>query len=168
MSIAESLLPEFDHETATTRSLLERVPDAKAAWKPHAKSMSLGELAMHVANIPAWTPITLKQTEFDMNHSGGQSYTPPKYESTAKLLAAYDEGVKAARGMLAATSDGEMMVPWTLKGGGKAVFSMPRAGVFRSFIMNHAIHHRGQLSVYLRLCEIPLPSIYGPTADTQG
>ena len=168
MAIAESLLPEFDHETATTRTLLERVPDGKAGWKPHVKSMSLGELAMHLASIPGWAPVTLKQTEFDTNPPGGQSYTPPAYDSTSKMLAAYDEGVKAARVMLAATSDGEMMVPWTLKQGGKAIFSMPRAGVFRSFIMNHAIHHRGQLSVYLRLCDVKLPNIYGPTADTQG
>ena len=167
MAIAESMLPEFDHETATTRTLLERVPDGKAGWKPHAKSMSLGELAMHVASIPDWTPITLKHTEFDSNPPGGQSYTPPVYESTAKLLAAYDTGVKAARAMLAASSDGEMMVPWALKNGGKTIFSMPRVAVFRSFIMNHAIHHRGQLSVYLRLCDVALPSIYGPTADTK-
>ena len=167
MAIAESMLPEFDHETATTRTLLERVPDSKAAWKPHPKSMSLGELAMHVANIAAWTPVTLKQTEFDTNPPGGQTYTSPKYESTTQMLAAYDEGVKAARAMLAAATDGEMMVPWALKSGGKTIFNMPRAGVFRSFIMNLAIHHRGQLSVYLRLCDVPLPSIYGPTADTQ-
>jgi uncharacterized damage-inducible protein DinB len=167
MAIAESMLPEFDHETATTRTLLERVPDAKAAWKPHVKSMSLGELAMHVCNIPGWAPVTLKETEFDTNPPGGQQYTPPPFESTVKMLEAYDEGVKAARVMLAAATDGEMMVPWALKSGGRTVFSMPRVAVFRSFIMNHAIHHRGQLSVYLRLCDVRLPSIYGPTADTQ-
>lgn len=161
------MLPEFDHETATTRTLLERVPDAKAPWKPHVKSMSLGELAMHVCNIPGWAPVTLKETEFDTNPPGGQQYTPPPFESTAKMLEAYDEGVKAARVMLAAATDGEMMVPWALKSGGRTVFSMPRVAVFRSFIMNHAIHHRGQLSVYLRLCDVRLPSIYGPTADTQ-
>jgi uncharacterized damage-inducible protein DinB len=167
MSIAESLLPEFDHEAATTRALLERVPEGKAAWKPHPKSMSLGELAMHVASITSWTPITLTHTEFDTNPPGGQRYTSPAFESTHKMLAAYDEGVKAARAMLAAATDGEMMAPWALKSGGKTIFSMPRAGVFRSFVMNHVIHHRGQLSVYLRLCDVPLPSIYGPTADTR-
>src|SRR4029077_9818070 len=95
MSIAESLLPEFDHETATTRTLLERVPEEKAAWKPHVKSMSLGELAMHVSTIPEWTPITLKETEFDTNPQGGQQYAPPKFESTGKLLDTYDACVKA-------------------------------------------------------------------------
>ena len=167
MSISESILPEFDHETATTRTLLERVPEDKAAWKPHAKSMSLGELAMHVSNIPGWTPVTLKETQFDTNPPGGQPYTPPKFESTAKMLAAYDEAVNASRAMLAAATDAELMVAWTLKMGGKTVFNMPRVAVFRSFILNHVIHHRGQLSVYLRMCDVPLPSIYGPTADTQ-
>jgi uncharacterized damage-inducible protein DinB len=168
MSIAEALLPEFDHETATTRTLLERVPEAMASWKPHAKSMSLGELAMHVATIPGWAPATLKETEFDTNPPGGQPYSPPRFESTAAMVSAYEQSVKATRELLAGTTDGEMMVPWALKSGGKTMFSMPRIAVFRSFIMNHAVHHRGQLSVYLRMCDVPLPSIYGPTADTKG
>ena len=167
MSIAESLLPEFDHETATTRTLLERVPDDHVAFKPHPKSMSLGELAIHVSVLPRWAPIALKETQFDTNPPGGPPDVQPAFESTAKMLAAYDEGVNASRAMLAAATDGELMVPWTLKTGGKTVFSMPRVAVFRAFIMNHAIHHRGQLSVYLRMCGVPLPSIYGPTADTQ-
>ncbi|MSO56928.1 MAG: DUF664 domain-containing protein [Acidobacteria bacterium] len=167
MAIAESMLPEFDHETATTRAMLERVPEEKAAWKPHAKSMSLGQLAMHIANIPQWVSITLERTEFDTNLPSGQRATPPAFESGAHLLLAYDEGVTAARAMLARTSDGDFMVPWTLKSAGKSMFSMPRAAVFRSFILNHAVHHRGQLSVYLRLLDVPLPNIYGPTADTQ-
>ena len=167
MSIAESMLPEFDHEAATTRLLLERVPDGKADWKPHEKSMSLGQLVIHIATLPQWAPVTLKQTEFDTNPPGGNAYSPPPFESLAQTLKTYDEGVAVARAMLAATTDGEFMVPWTLKKGGQAMFSMPRAGVFRTFILNHAVHHRGQLSVYLRLCDVPLPTIYGPTADTQ-
>ena len=167
MPIAESMLPEFDHETATTRTLLERVPEARSAWKPHEKSMTLGELAMHVSVLPGWTHVTLKDTQFDTNPPDGHRYAPPAFESTARMLAAYDESVNASRAMLAAATDAELMVPWTLKSGGKTVFSMPRVAVFRSFIMNHAIHHRGQLSVYLRMCDIPLPSIYGPTADTR-
>ena len=165
MSIAESMLPEFDHETATTRTLLERVPEALVAWRPHARSMSLGELAMHVSTLPAWAPITLKETQFDTNPPDGPPYATRAFESVAKMLAAYDEGVAAARAMLVSATDAELMVPWTLKMAGKTVFSMPRVAVFRSFIMNHAIHHRGQLSVYLRMCGVPLPSIYGPTAD---
>jgi uncharacterized damage-inducible protein DinB len=166
-TIAESLLPEFDHEAGTTRTLLERVPEGRAAWKPHVKSMSLGELAVHIANIPAWAMTTLQDTEFDVNPPGGSSWVPPQFQSVSGTVSAFDENAKKARARLAAVSNAEMMVPWTLKNGGKAVFSMPRVAVFRSFIMNHAIHHRGQLSVYLRLCDVPLPSIYGPSADTQ-
>jgi uncharacterized damage-inducible protein DinB len=167
MSIAESMLPEFDHETATTRLLLERVPESKRDWKPHDKSMTLGQLAIHIATIPQWTPVTLRQTEFDTNPLDGRPYSTPPFESLADMLKKYDEGVAMARAMIAATTDGEFMVPWTLKKAGQTMFSMPRAGVFRTFIMNHAIHHRGQLSVYLRQCDVPLPNIYGPTADTQ-
>jgi uncharacterized damage-inducible protein DinB len=166
MAIAETLLPEFDHETATTRGLLERVPQDKADWRPHARSMSLGELSMHIATLPRWTSITLERTEFDTNPPGGSQITRSPYESPAHLLRAYDECVNAARALIARTSDGEFMVPWTLKNAGRPMFSMPRASVLRSFVLNHAVHHRGQLSVYLRLLDVPLPSIYGPTADT--
>ena len=168
MPIAESMLPEFDHETATTRTLLERVPDASAEWKPHAKSMSLGYLASHIANIPRWASATLERTEFDVNPPGGKSdLKTPEFDSVARVLERYDAGVSAAREVLRRTSDGDFMVQWTLKNAGRSMFSMPRASVFRSFVMNHAIHHRGQLSVYLRLLDVPLPSIYGPTADTE-
>jgi len=167
MAIAESILPEFDHETATTRMLLERVPADKAEWKPHAKSMSLGQLAMHIANLPNWASITLERTEFDPNPPDGPRVTTPAYESGTKLLQTYDANVSAARALLARTTDAEFMVQWALKNGGKSLFSMPRIAVFRSFILNHAVHHRGQLSVYLRLLDVPIPNIYGPTADTQ-
>jgi uncharacterized damage-inducible protein DinB len=167
MSIAESMLPEFDHETATTRTVLERVPEGHAGWKPHAKSMSLGQLSMHIAHLPHWASVTLERTEFDTNPPDGQRVTTPAFESRAQLLQAYDEGVATARAVLARTSDGDFMVPWTLKNAGKSLFSLPRAEVYRSFILNHTVHHRGQLSVYLRLLDVPLPNIYGPTADTQ-
>jgi uncharacterized damage-inducible protein DinB len=167
MAIAESILPEFDHETATTRALLERVPDDKAEWKPHHKSMSLGQLSMHIANLPRWAFYTLERTEFDTNPPDGVRATSPAYESASKLLQVYDANVAATRALLARTTDGEFMVQWTLKNGGKSMFSMPRIAVFRSFVLNHAVHHRGQLSVYLRLLDVPIPSIYGPTADTQ-
>ena len=167
MAIAESILPEFDHETATTRTLLERVPADKAEWQPHAKSMSLGQLAMHIANLPNWASITLERTEFDPNPPDGSRVTTPAFESGSALLQTYDANVSAARVLLARTTDAEFMVPWTLKNGGKRLFSMPRIAVFRSFILNHAVHHRGQLSVYLRLLDVPIPNICGPTADTQ-
>lgn len=167
MAIAESILPEFDHETATTRTLLERVPAEKAEWQPHVKSMSLGRLAMHIANLPNWATITLERREFDTNPPDGPRITSPAFESAARLLQIYDANVSAARALLARTTDGEFMVQWTLKSGGKTMFCMPRIAVFRSFVLNHAVHHRGQLSVYLRLLDVPLPNIYGPTADTQ-
>lgn len=166
MRIAETILPEYDHETATTRLLLELVPDTHIAWRPHPKARSLGELAMHVATIPQWTPITLRRTEFDPSPPDGSPYVVPMFESMPEVLKAYDDGVAATRATLLATTDAEFMVQWTLKREGKALFSMPRVVVFRTFVMNHSIHHRGQLSIYLRQCDVALPNIYGPTADT--
>ncbi len=163
MSIAELILPEFDHETATTRTLLERVPETHTAWKPHDKSMSLGELAIHIASIPAWASITLERTEFDTNPPDGQPLTRPTFESSRQLLKTYDEHVEAARALLVARSDGEFLVQWTLKNAGKSQFSMPRLAAFRSFVLNHAVHHRGQLSVYLALLDVPIPNLYGAT-----
>jgi uncharacterized damage-inducible protein DinB len=167
MAIAESILPEFDHETAKTRRLLERVPADKAEWKPHVKSMSLGQLAMHIANLPHWASFTLERKEFDTNPPDVGRATIPAFESTQHLLEFYDANVSAARALLVRTTDPEFMVQWTLKYGGKAIFSMPRVAAFRSFALNHAVHHRGQLTVYLRLLDVPIPNIYGPTADTQ-
>jgi uncharacterized damage-inducible protein DinB len=167
MSIAESLLPEYDREAGTTRTLLERVPVDRATWKPHEKSMSLGQLAVHLANLPQWTAVTLERVEFDTNPPGVGRVTTPAFESGDQLLQIYDANVSAARALLARTTDAQFMVQWTLKNGGRHMFSMPRVAVFRSFVLNHAVHHRGQLSVYLRLLDVPIPSIYGPTADTQ-
>ncbi|HEV2148108.1 MAG TPA: DinB family protein [Longimicrobiaceae bacterium] len=168
MPIAQALLPEFDHEMATTRSLLERVPEHRAAWRPHPKSTELGALAIHVANLVGLAPRTMALTEVDMNPPGEPGFTPPGFTSTAALLETFDENVAKAREAIAGASDEEMMVPWSLKSGGHTIFTMPRAAVLRTMVMNHVIHHRGQLSVYLRQNEVPLPSIYGPTADTQG
>jgi uncharacterized damage-inducible protein DinB len=166
MSIAESLLPEFDREMGLTHQLLERVPNEKASWKPHPKSFSLGDLSLHIANLPTWAVSTMKQTEFDVNPPGGSSFVPPKFESVAATLKTLEENVKTTRGVIASATDGELMVMWTFKNGGKTVFSMPRIAVLRSFVMNHMIHHRGQLTVYLRELDVPLPQIYGPTADS--
>jgi len=165
MSIAQMILPEFDHETAKTRLLLELVPDAKADWKPHLRSRTLGELAAHLAALPTWTPVTLKQTEYDTSAFGAEVPAAGRFESTVRTISDYDAAVKAAREILVDTTDGEMMAPWTLKNAGKVLFTLPRAGVFRAFVLNHTIHHRGQLSVYLRMCDVPVPAIYGPTAD---
>lgn len=165
MAIKESILPEFDHEMATTRKLLERIPEGRAAWKPHAKSMSLGHLGVHVSQLPLWGAITMRQTELDMSPPGGPAYKTPEFESTAALLSTFDEHVRQAREAIAAASDPDFMVPWTLKNAGQTVFTMPRVACLRTFVVNHLIHHRGQLSVYLRLSDVPVPSIYGPSAD---
>ena len=167
MSIADSLLPEFDHEMAATRRLLERTPVKDRDWKPHQKSYALGTLAVHVASIPNWVGSTLEATELDLNPPGGSGYSEPKLESTEGLLKLFDENVKRARAVLAKTSDKDFMVGWSLKSGGQTIFTLPRVAVFRSFIMNHLIHHRGQFTVYLRLRDVPLPQTYGPTADEQ-
>lgn len=165
MAIKDSILPEFDHEMATTRKLLERIPGDRAAWKPHERSMSLGHLGVHLAQLPLWGAVTMKQTELELNPPGGSPFKAPEFESTQAVLALFDEHVRQAREAVAAASDQDFMVPWTLKNGGQTVFTMPRVACMRTFVVNHLIHHRGQLSVYLRLNDVPVPSIYGPSAD---
>ena len=162
--IIDSLIPEFDHEMGTTRRLLERVPEAEFSWKPHDKSMSLGELSGHLSNLASWANIILAASSFDMA-SIGSNRKPVSPASRAALLATFDEKVAAARAAVASKTDAELTAPWTLKSGTQEVFTMPRIGALRSFVVNHTIHHRGQLSVYLRLKDVPLPSIYGPSAD---
>ena len=166
MSISQSLLPEYDHELATTRRLLERVPEAEFGWKPHAKSMSLGQLAGHIANLGFWLNQTMNADFYDLT-AGDKEATLEPPASLSELLSAFDEKWKRGRASLAGATDAQMMGRWALKSGGQEIFSMPRVAVVRSFVMNHLIHHRGQLSVYLRLKDVPLPSIYGPTADEQ-
>ena len=166
MAIKDALLPEFDHEMATTRRLLERLPEAEFAWKPHDRSMALGQLAGHIANLPQWCSATLASTVFDLDALPADA-RPQLPASRAAVLEEFDGKVAAARGQLTSTTDAEFMTPWTLKKGGQEVFTLPRISAIRSFVMNHLIHHRGQLSVYLRLKDVPLPSIYGPTADEQ-
>jgi uncharacterized damage-inducible protein DinB len=166
MAITDSLVPEFDHEMGTTRRLLERVPEAEFNWKPHSKSMSLGELSNHLSGLVGWTNDVLSATSFDVE-SAGESFKPSNPASREALLSEFDGAVSAARRALTATTDPELMVPWTLKAGAHEIFTLPRITAIRSFVMNHLIHHRGQLSVYLRLKDVPLPSIYGPTADEQ-
>jgi len=165
MAINQAFLGEFDHEVANSRKSIERVPDDKFDWKPHSKSMSMGALAGHIAMIPGWAKMTLETKEFDVNPAGGQQHQMPQPRTKAEVLALFDQGVPAARAAIAAASDETLMQPWALRNGGKTVFEMPRVAVLRSMIMNHMIHHRAQLGVYLRLNDIPVPSIYGPSAD---
>ena len=163
MTIAELLLPEVEQEMATTRRVLERVPDEKLAWKPHARSWSMGDLASHLVNMVKWTDVTMNQTEFDLGS------VPPEQlnqaaKSRAELLAWFDANAAAARQALD-RSDADYVVPWTLKHGDRVLFTMPRYTCVRSFFLNHVVHHRAQLSVYLRLNDIPVPAMYGPSAD---
>ncbi len=164
MKISETLLPEFDHEMATTRKLLERVPADKFGWKPHDRSTPMGKLAAHLAGIPGWTRITLEQDSLDLAVPG-QPFAP---ETTAAVLQEFDKTVAEGRASLQAADDAAFFRPWSLMNGGQTLMTMPKAAILRGFVLNHLIHHRGQLSVYLRLNDIPIPSIYGPSADEAG
>jgi uncharacterized damage-inducible protein DinB len=167
MKISESMLPEFDQEMANTRKTLERVPFDKLSWKPHPKSFSFSDLATHIATMAEWGKVTLEKDSFDYAPPGAPPYQPPKLESSKELLESFDKGVAEARAALAAADDNKMLAPWSLMAGGKTMMTMPRVAVVRSFVMNHIIHHRAQLGVYLRLNDIPVPALYGPTADEQ-
>ncbi len=167
MSIAQSLLPEFDHEMAITRKHLERTPIAQMAWKPHTKSMSLGQVAVHLAELPSWTVMTMTRTELDISPPGDTGYKPPELDTLAALLAHFDRHVTEGRAALAAAKDADFQVPWTLKAGTFEVFTLPRLDVIRTWVLNHIIHHRGQYSVFLRLKDVPVPQTYGPSADEQ-
>jgi len=164
MPFKDGILPEFDHEMGTTRRLLERVPEADLAWRPHEKSFPLGHLATHIAHIPHWVEVTFDQSAFDVA-AAGESARPKPAASVAELLKTFDANVKKARAKIDEQTDPAFLARWTLKNDGHEVFTMPKHAVLRSFVLNHLIHHRGQLSVYLRLRNVPLPSIYGPTAD---
>jgi uncharacterized damage-inducible protein DinB len=164
MAIKDALLPEYDHEMATTRRLLDRVPEAEFAWKPHDKSYSLGALAAHLANIPTWTTAVVELETFDL--SGVAADATPRFPTSRDgLLSMFDKNVADARAKITSKTDPELFTPWTLKKAGHVLLTVPRIAAIRSFVMNHSIHHRGQLSVYLRLRNVPLPMMYGPTAD---
>jgi len=164
MSLSTTLLPEFDQETANLRRTLERVPDEKLDWKPHPKSMSLGGLATHLANMLTWVNHTLEASELDMA-PGGKPLKAAELRSRAGILAAFDANSAAAHRALAGASDATLAGPWSLLAGGKTLLTLPRTACLRSFVLNHMIHHRGQLTVYLRLLDVPLPALYGPSAD---
>jgi len=162
MDIIDGLRSEFEHETRSTRKLLERVPDQHFDWKPHPKSMSLGRLASHLIEPLDWVGPTLDQDELVFAPG---SYKPWNAKNRKELLEKFDASVKAAIEKMGGRSDAHLMQTWALKSGEKTVFSMPRAAVLRFFILNHQIHHRAQLGVYLRLKDVPVPQVYGPTAD---
>jgi uncharacterized damage-inducible protein DinB len=165
MAIKDALLPEFDQEMATTRKVLERLPTDKLDWMPHPRSMAMGRLGAHVGTLYDWMIKTLKQDSFDVAPPDGAPFRLPDFSSTAAIVERFDALAIEARAALAEASDEQLMAPWSLLQGGQTLFTMPRVVVLRSFVFNHLIHHRGQLSLYLRLNDVPVPSIYGPSAD---
>jgi uncharacterized damage-inducible protein DinB len=165
MTIGQSMLGEFDQEMAGTRKTLERLPDQKWNWKPHDKSGTVGWLAGHIATMPGWITMTMQTEKFDYAPVDGAPYEPPKLENHQQVLAEFDKGVAEARKAIEGASDTEMMKNWTLLAGGQTIFTMPRAACLRSMIFNHIIHHRAQLTVYYRLLGVPVPGLYGPSAD---
>jgi uncharacterized damage-inducible protein DinB len=165
MSLSEMIMPEFEQEMANTRKTLERVPEEKLEWKPHEKSTSLGGLATHLANIPSWTMNTFDRDELDIAPPDGSTFRLEQAKSTADLLAAFDKNVADARTTLAGAGDDQWLGKWSLLRGGQTIMTLPRAAVMRGFVISHLIHHRAQLGVYLRLLDVPVPAIYGPSAD---
>lgn len=161
MTISESLLPEFEHEMANTRKMLEAVPDGKFDWKPHAKSMTLGRLASHVCELGNWGDVIIRQEKLDLT----PEMKPFIAKTKAELVEAQDKNLAAVRESLGGASDEALLQPWTLSFSGNVIFTMPRVAAFRSLALSHVIHHRGQLSVYLRLLDVPIPGMYGPSAD---
>ena len=168
MALNDALLPEFDMEMANTRKTLERVPTEKFSWKPHEKSGSMGWLANHLADVPEWACYTINQDALDMAPNGVPIAPPPPPTTTKALLEKFDKNVAAARQSLATTNDAHLHKTWSLLNNGETVIAMPRITCLRTWVMNHGIHHRAQLGVYLRLNNIPVPAIYGPSADETG
>jgi uncharacterized damage-inducible protein DinB len=162
MPISAQLIPEFKHEMAVARKMLERIPPSAFSWKPHEKSMTMGQLAAHLANIiNKWLQAVLMEDELDL----AAGFQRPKTDTVEEVLAVFDKAVKDAVQLLERQTDEHLLTKWTLKKEGQVVFELPRLAVIRSAVFNHIIHHRGQLSVYLRLQNVPLPPVYGPTAD---
>jgi uncharacterized damage-inducible protein DinB len=168
MSLNQALLPEFDAEMANTRKTLERVPDSKLSWKPHPKSGSMAWMAGHLANLPGWATITIKQDSLDLSPDGAPPKPQPEPTSQKEFLATFDKNVAEARAALAGADDATLLKPWSLLKTRQVLMTMPKIGCLRAFVLNHIIHHRAQLGVYLRLNDIPVPAIYGPSADEGG
>lgn len=165
MPIIDAYLAELDHESATTRRVLDRVPDGRWDWKPHERSMTLGRLAGHVAEILGWGSEVLTSDEFDFATAAERGWVALSASDRRQLLDRFDREVARFREAAQGVTDEHMRGPWTLRSGDQVVFTLPRAAALRSFVFNHTVHHRGQLSVYLRLAGVPVPSIYGPSAD---
>jgi uncharacterized damage-inducible protein DinB len=167
MSIAKSILPEFEQEMAGTRKVLERIPDNKLDWKAHEKSNTIGWVACHLAEIPGWVEGTLTQDTWEINPEGGEPYQSPKLGSRQAILDLFDANVAAAKERFHSTPDEEFAKSWSLLSGGVTLMTMPKLEVIRTWVLNHTIHHRAHLCVYLRLNDIPVPGLYGSSGDEQ-
>jgi uncharacterized damage-inducible protein DinB len=167
MAFKDTILPEFDMEMDNTRRTLERVPDEKFPWQPHAKSGTLGWMAGHISNIPIWGLMTMKQDSLNLAPSTGSAPVMPKPANLKELLGNFDKNRADLRAALASADDAAYAKPWTLFMGDRELFREPRAAVLRRMVFNHIIHHRGQLTMYLRLLDAPVPGLYGPSADEQ-
>jgi uncharacterized damage-inducible protein DinB len=165
MSFADAILPEFDHEMANARKVLERLPEDKLDWRPHPKSNTIGWNANHLAEITGWVEGTLTQLSWDFAPVGGEPYQSPKLTTRQAILDLFDRNVASARKAITAVKDEELGKTWSLLQGGKTLLSMPRSTVIRSLVLNHLIHHRAILCVYLRLNDVPVPVMYGPSGD---
>ena len=163
--ISQGLLPEFDQEMANTRKVLERVPENQLDWQAHPKSHTIGWNANHLANLPEWLVHTLTKPSLDIAPVGAEPYTMPNLGSRAEILQVFDRNVAAARESIMAATDQDMDTPWTLSRAGHPIFTMPRSAVVRTLVLNHIIHHRAILCVYLRLNDITVPGMYGPSGD---
>lgn len=167
LPLSQLLLPELENELAVTRTVLERVPDHDPDWKPHPKAFSIAHLAQLVARMPGWVRLTMKETELDLAPKEGRRYGGYTNESTATLLAEFDRNAADARAVIREATDADFDVPWTLKNGGEPSFTMPRYRILRWMVLNHLVHHRAQLGTYLRILDVAVPEMYGPTADTK-
>jgi uncharacterized damage-inducible protein DinB len=167
VSIAQSILPEFDQEMAGTRRTLERIPDHKLDWKAHPKSNTIGWVGSHLAEIPGLVESWLTKDAWDVNPAGGEPSRTPMLQSRQQMVQVFDQNVTTARRIISTTSDDVFAKDWSLLWQGNTIFTMPRLAVLRSFVLNHTIHHRAILTVYLRLNDIPVPALYGPSGDEQ-
>lgn len=162
VALIDILLPEYDRETSTTRRVLDRVPDRALTWKPHSTAMTVGALAAHVAGLPAWTFYVMGDSWHDVSAARP---APRAAASRAEVLTTFDTNVAAARALLVDSIDGVLIAPWTLRRGRQVVFTLPKISTLRLFVLNHLIHHRGQLCVYLRMLDVEVPAVYGPASD---
>ncbi len=165
MAFNEALAQELQHEAVSTRKMLERLPKDKLTWRPHDKSMSLGRLAIHLAEIPAWVSNTVIDDELDFSTL---DYKPTEAESSEQVVKLFDENISRAIEILKNAKEEDWMKMWTMRDGETVYFTLPKIAVLRSFVYSHLIHHRGQMSLYLRLLDVPVPSSYGPSADEEG